>query len=46
ALLPRMGRARTHGEHAIGTPDPGAVSLALIVTAIGETLADNTDPQG
>ena len=39
-LLPRMGRARTHGEHAIGTPDPGAISLALIATAVGELLAD------
>lgn len=42
-LLPRMGRARSHGEHAIGTPDPGAVSLALIATAIGETLAAGKD---
>jgi dihydroxyacetone kinase len=38
-LLPRMGRARTHGEHSLGTPDPGAHSLALIVTAVGELLA-------
>lgn len=41
-LLPRMGRARTHGEHAIGTPDPGAVSFALITTALGARLAENT----
>ncbi|MFJ3384679.1 MULTISPECIES: dihydroxyacetone kinase family protein [unclassified Curtobacterium] len=33
-LLPRMGRARTHAEHAVGTPDPGAVSFALIVDAV------------
>ena len=39
-LLPRMGRARTHGEHAIGTPDPGAISFALIVTALGGLLGD------
>lgn len=38
-LLPRMGRARTHGLMSVGTPDPGAHSLALIVTAVGETLA-------
>jgi len=37
-LLPRMGRARTHGEHALGVPDPGARSLALIATAIGDVL--------
>lgn len=39
-LLPRMGRARTHGQASVGTPDPGAHSLALIVAAVGETLAD------
>lgn len=38
-LLPRMGRARTHGQNSVGTPDPGAVSLAYIVTAVGATLA-------
>ncbi|MBW9094333.1 dihydroxyacetone kinase family protein [Microbacterium jejuense] len=38
-LLPRMGRARTHGQNSVGTPDPGAISLALIATAVGETLA-------
>ncbi|WP_350353376.1 dihydroxyacetone kinase family protein [Microbacterium sp. A8/3-1] len=39
-LLPRMGRARAHGQHSVGTPDPGAHSLALIVTAVGDLLAD------
>lgn len=39
-LLPRMGRARTHGQNSVGTPDPGAISLALIVTAVGDVLAD------
>ncbi|WP_285362803.1 dihydroxyacetone kinase family protein [Microbacterium sp. LMC-P-041] len=38
-LLPRMGRARTHGQNSVGTPDPGAHSLALIVAAVGSTLA-------
>jgi dihydroxyacetone kinase len=38
-LLPRMGRARAHGQNSVGTPDPGAVSLALIVTAVGDVLA-------
>jgi dihydroxyacetone kinase len=37
-----MGRARTHGEHAIGTPDPGAISFALIVSALGDLLADTS----
>ena len=42
-LLPRMGRARPHAEKSLGTPDPGAHSLALIATAIGALLADTSD---
>lgn len=38
-LLPRVGRARPHAEKSLGTPDPGAHSFALIVTAVGEVLA-------
>ncbi|MFE7504730.1 dihydroxyacetone kinase family protein [Promicromonospora sp. NPDC057488] len=41
-LVPRAGRARTHAERALGTPDPGARSLALVVTAVGATLAAAT----
>lgn len=44
-LLPRLGRARTHGEHSVGTPDPGAVSLALIASAIGDQLATSRETQ-
>ncbi|MFB9659765.1 dihydroxyacetone kinase family protein [Glycomyces mayteni] len=42
-LLPRMGRARPHAEKSLGTPDPGAHSLALIATAIGELLEGRND---
>ncbi|NKQ54672.1 dihydroxyacetone kinase family protein [Amycolatopsis sp. K13G38] len=35
-LVPRKGRARPLAERSVGTPDPGAVSLALIARAIGE----------
>jgi dihydroxyacetone kinase len=38
-LMPKLGRARPHAEKSVGTPDPGAVSLALIVTAVGEHLS-------
>jgi dihydroxyacetone kinase len=41
-LLPLMGRARPHAEKSLGTPDAGAVSTALIVRAIHNTLAGNT----
>ncbi|HKU10033.1 MAG TPA: dihydroxyacetone kinase family protein [Sinomonas sp.] len=37
-LLPRLGRARPHMEKSLGTPDPGAVSFALAVTAVGAVL--------
>lgn len=33
-LRPKMGRARPLAEKSLGTPDPGAVSLSLIVAAI------------
>jgi len=38
-LLPRRGRARPHAERSLGTPDPGAVSLSLIVRTIHDNLA-------
>ncbi|QNO36902.1 dihydroxyacetone kinase family protein [Protaetiibacter sp. SSC-01] len=38
-LLPRMGRARPHAEKSLGTPDAGAHSFALAVTAVGATLS-------
>ena len=31
-LAAKLGRARSHGEKSIGTPDPGAVSFALVCT--------------
>ena len=37
-LLPQIGRARTHHAKSLGTPDPGAVSLALAVTATAPVL--------
>lgn len=40
-LLPLIGRARPHAEKSLGTPDAGAVSMALIVRAIHNTLAGN-----
>ncbi len=37
-LLPRVGRARPHTFKSIGTRDPGAVSMALIIHAVSATL--------
>jgi dihydroxyacetone kinase len=38
-LMPGMGRARSHGAKSLGTPDPGAVSLALIAERVHTVLA-------
>ncbi|PXW85485.1 dihydroxyacetone kinase [Nitrosomonas sp. Nm84] len=37
-LLPRIGRARPHAERSIGTPDPGAVSMALIIRSVDKII--------
>jgi D-erythrulose 4-kinase len=42
-MVPKLGRARPLAERSVGTPDPGAVSLGLIVTAIGAQLASRGD---
>lgn len=37
-LAAKKGRAATHGDHSRGTPDPGAVSLAVALAAAGEQV--------
>lgn len=37
-ITARLGRARVLGEKSVGTPDPGALSFALLMTALGEHL--------
>jgi len=39
ALRPRVGRARPLADRSVGTPDAGAMSLALCVRVTGEVLA-------
>lgn len=41
-LMPRMGRARTHGARSLGHPDAGALSLALCLRVAGAHLPDAT----
>lgn len=38
-MLPKVGRARPHAEKSLGTPDPGALSLALIAKEIERVWA-------
>ena len=41
-LAARRGRARAHGEKSVGTPDPGAISLARIASAVADELTART----
>lgn len=38
-LVPKVGRARPLAEKSLGTPDAGAVSMALAFRAVSESLA-------
>ncbi len=40
-LTPRIGRARPLAERSVGTPDAGATSMGLVVTAVGSVLDDS-----
>ncbi|MCS3842921.1 dihydroxyacetone kinase family protein [Microbacterium sp. AK031] len=40
-LTAKLGRARSHGDKSIGTPDPGAVSFALIAYTVLDILKGN-----
>ena len=37
-LRPKIGRARPLAERSVGTPDAGATSMGLVVTAVGAVL--------
>lgn len=39
-LMPKLGRARPLGEKSLGTPDPGATSMAALLVAVGPVIAD------
>jgi dihydroxyacetone kinase len=39
ALSPKIGRALPLSERSIGFPDPGAISMALIIKAVGDVIA-------
>lgn len=42
-LLPRLGRARPHAERSLGTPDPGAHSFALAVSAVSALFTERDE---
>ena len=41
ALTPRLGRARPLAERSVGTPDAGALSLALCARTVAALLSDD-----
>jgi dihydroxyacetone kinase len=44
-LIPLIGRARPHAEKSLGTPDPGARSLALLIRAVQNVLLERKRKQ-
>jgi len=40
SLVPKIGRARPLAERSIGTPDAGAVSIALVLSSISKFFED------
>lgn len=45
-LLPLKGRARPLAEKSLGTPDPGATSLAMVFAVMGPHFTDNIAAAG
>jgi len=45
-LEPRIGRARVTASRSVGHPDPGAISLALVLGVVGDRLAERSDTTG
>ena len=43
AMLAKFGRAKTLGERAVGTRDPGATSMALLFRGMAEAAAKLPD---
>jgi phosphoenolpyruvate---glycerone phosphotransferase subunit DhaL len=45
-MVARIGKARPLGERAVGHPDPGALSVQLILAAMAECAQGNAAPPG
>lgn len=42
-LTPKVGRARPLAERSVGTPDPGATSMALVLDALSPIVAGSAE---
>ncbi len=40
-LTPKIGRARPLAERSLGTPDPGAISMAMIISTVSDCMTVN-----
>jgi dihydroxyacetone kinase len=45
-LRPKIGRARPHADKSVGTPDPGAVSMALVIRTVHKVLLARDSQNG
>jgi dihydroxyacetone kinase len=43
SLVPKVGRARPLAEKSVGTPDPGAVSLAMCLQVVAKVLKTESE---
>jgi dihydroxyacetone kinase len=41
-LAAKLGRARSHGDKSIGTPDPGAVSCTTVADELGTAASEGS----
>lgn len=45
-LMPRLGRARPLGKRSLGTPDPGAISMAVCLASVVPVIAGTDTDSG
>jgi phosphoenolpyruvate---glycerone phosphotransferase subunit DhaL len=45
-MVATTGKARSLGERSLGHPDPGAISVAIILTAMRDFAAAQTIDEG
>jgi phosphoenolpyruvate---glycerone phosphotransferase subunit DhaL len=45
-MIATTGKARSLGERSLGHPDPGAISVAIILTAMRDFAAAGSTDEG
>jgi dihydroxyacetone kinase-like protein len=44
-MVARVGKAKTLGQRSLGHPDPGAISITLILQFMTDTVTEGEDSQ-